>query len=1106
MYLKKVNMELLNICIFISLFIVNIFNGLFVFNKYPDLLNFKDRIISNATVNGYDIGKRVNLFYAFLACIVILVIITYMITNLIFKKKCGKNVTGILTLASDLSVFGIATVCCGYLLGTMDTAVSYMGIFVLGILGIVMLLDNFNIDVYMVEWAGMMTITISIFIKTVFNITLNSLIITSTIFFILIVLLRLVNKSVKSNLETEKLHIIIIKSSFPLFITAFIQSILLEVFNILNRRGIWICKSPKLIYIIVVLSSILIGGVLFYLNKHKELSLRNSSEYLIQNIWYVVFIITICVIVAQPSRQILPGNEYFEAANHGLALDGLFRYGEIPIIQNFDAHMLLNQIMGILYYLLNGYEPWAFNIYSGYIILLINLIAYFLLSEVLNKRHALLLVIIFPFFNIIFPYFSIISIVLLYLFRLVSENKNWSALVFWCLVGAMILITLDMGLSAAMAGVFSYLFIVLEKRKNVGKYITGFCLSGIIVGLVALGLFTSMCLVKGISPLTRFIEFLKIVLSNANWAYSFIGNQKSIAFGIAYYIIPMILIGLVIFIIYKSILEHGEMKINAYARLGFLYFSIAYLVNIPRGIVRHSLAEATLGHILSYFPLACLCFTLIFRTTYVKSLYRLLVCLVVVSFIMKMNHVEFPMTSSLIANMKNSINSMEQYAPVADLSNGRVAGETLNDEIASFRKVLDYLLNDQETYLDMTSLNYYYALVERRKPVYVNQSPLLLSGELTQELFIEQIQKAEVPLAIIPIQDIPQKGIWQYIDGVNIMDKYYLISEYIFKNYEPLLRLNEFDVWCKKDRKIEFYSKLKIINDKKKEYLPEFNEEYTQNIVKNNIDVVFYNKTLSLKATGTDPYIYYTLQQNQLFNIEQQNYQYKAELTVIPQEAGNVQIFYTTKNNPGFSEEMSKKYAVKGSEETTLEVMLEEAPLDIRIDVEGIQEIDIKDLRLVEMSGIGELISHEDAVARMGPRDIGLIPWYWGNYDEKEIKIKSVMNLNSNILEKQDYIEVAITNADIKDFVQYINLEINSDVQQTVNMSLENKNRSIVPSVYNFTTKPGLGKYRIRIGADYGYYLKIYNTMKIRGTTSDINIINVDLEIENTNLLNRDKK
>lgn len=473
MNLKKIHMGLLNICIFISLFIASTFNSLFVFNKYPILQNFKDRIVSNATVNGYDVGKRINLFYAFLICLVISIIITYVVTYLIFRKKQGKDLESVLQLTSDLSIFGISVVCCGYLLGTIDTAINYIGIFILLILGTITLLDDVNIEVCMIEWAGMMTMPISIFIKMVFNMPLSLLVITSIVFSVLIIMLILVNKFGKSNFEVEKIYTLIIRSSFPLFMTVLIQSILLEACNILNRRGIWTCNSPKLLYITLVSISILVGIALFHIDRRKELKLESSPKHLIQEAWYLVFIITICFIIAQPARQILPGNEYFEAANHGLALDGLFRYGQIPIIQNFDAHMFLNQITGILYYLLNGYEPWAFNIYNGYIIIPINLIAYFFLGKILNKRHALLLVATFPFFVIIFPYFSIISVVLLYLFKLLNEDNNWSALVFWCLVGIMILLTLDMGLAAAIAGILSYLFIVVEKKEKVRENVYG---------------------------------------------------------------------------------------------------------------------------------------------------------------------------------------------------------------------------------------------------------------------------------------------------------------------------------------------------------------------------------------------------------------------------------------------------------------------------------------------------------------------------------------------------------------------------------------------------------------------------------------------------------
>ena len=94
--------------------------------------------------------------------------------------------------------------------------------------------------------------------------------------------------------------------------------------------------------------------------------------------------------------------EYFETANQGISLDHLFRYGDIPVIETFDAHMLSNQIFGDIYYLLNGYEPWTFILYDGFKSIINFLILYYLLKHLIGESNAFMLVLTFPLLAVLY--------------------------------------------------------------------------------------------------------------------------------------------------------------------------------------------------------------------------------------------------------------------------------------------------------------------------------------------------------------------------------------------------------------------------------------------------------------------------------------------------------------------------------------------------------------------------------------------------------------------------------------------------------------------------------------------------------------------------------
>ena len=89
----------------------------------------------------------------------------------------------------------------------------------------------------------------------------------------------------------------------------------------------------------------------------------------------------------------------------------------------------------------------------------------------------------------------------------------------------------------------------------------------------------------------------------------------------------------------------------------------------------------------------------------------------------------------------------------------------MRDTANGLKKEMDKILQDGETWLDFTNQSALYSLLGRHSPVYVNQSPGLLSGEYSQECFIEQSEKQrdQVPAALLPYALFLALGIRSFI-------------------------------------------------------------------------------------------------------------------------------------------------------------------------------------------------------------------------------------------------------------------------------------------------------------------------------------------------------
>lgn len=479
--------------------------------------------------------------------------------------------------------------------------------------------------------------------------------------------------------------------------------------------------------------------------------------------------------------------DYFEYANHALSIDGLLSYGKIPILESFDAHMLYDQLPGYLYYLLVGNALDASllgNIWEGVNLAFYYVFAYLLLTQFVKKDQALIMVLFLPkvcFGMDYLPFALWISMQLMKKDRISLYVAYWAVLIFSAFY------RLDIGLCCicACVAIMVLYFIQAKDFGRLRKYLISFaCVAGLVAGICF-----AICAIKGIDVFILIERFLLLSSkSNQNWAYGTFGFSK-IQILILYYVVNTIFAVLMAGILFKflSAKKHTVSQ-QHYIVAGA---SIAWFINLPRTMVRHNAVELETAVLLScaiFFVFLYVVASDRIRKNW-QALLSFTLCAVVV------------IPGSTLAGQLDMIEPAqavyEQY-PNASSESRLSFDRTIENNISD---VFNTLLDNDETFYDFSNNGLIYPLIKRENPVYENQSPGLLSGERAQQITIAELEskKDKVVCALLPAGNLLQNktGLSVVLDGVYNEDRYYLVAEYLYSNFVPVIRWGEYDIWIR---------------------------------------------------------------------------------------------------------------------------------------------------------------------------------------------------------------------------------------------------------------------------------------------------------------------
>lgn len=899
-----------------------------------------------------------------------------------------------------------------------------------------------------------------------------------------------------------------------------ITSFYIEFITLLNQRGVfWTHLRRNYIFIIIVDLVVALMLAIIFCKKNKQVQNWKS-------IVYPIIIVGISCLWLQIPISAEYTADMFETANSSVLISDFWNFGKIPIVQHYGGHMMSGVWEGLIYALLNNdYVGAIFSPYAGYAALIIVISFYYFVKTIWNEDAAILFVLFFPFYNSV-NYWGLGMLVAMAALFYIRKNSYIRAILFWGMCIWCALYRLDLGFPFIIAGMIS-LIIYSVKEKN-GTAIKQLSVTLIVWGIIGIIIWGSICVLTGVKPINRLLEFLYINLSNSNWAFADIGDASLMIFPYTYILLPFICAVALIYSVFSKQIR-DDVGIERWVLLMILGFT--YFFNFSRALVRHSLVEMALNICTwSAYIYLSMFISVVFnkRKLFLPSftIFVLLATLFLSDGIFKemciadgaMGHIGTYSETWTLGRFaeeeapigKTASTYWEQLRKKREIIQRVKWAPDLIEKVKGYQIIMDSLLNEGETFVDLINKSTVYSLINRENPAYVSQSPLQLSGQFTQEQFIKEIDS--VPLVLMPC-DWNNDRLSESMDTVPNAYRYYKVFEYIYQTYVPLCKYeDDFAVWCLPDRYDAFSKKInEIRNEMDIQRLIDANN--LSKILLNSIELRMNSKgTLDLGYTNVDSTV------SEIQSLGNLNDYYGNNLTVaIGYETSifdELELFYTTEKGEAYSEEKVLKYNCTENNGiayfkvpiTKFMKIKFKIPEDEHIKITSFKIVPIN-CSLIEYGYDGPYLQKDNVTYSFLPAvhnyELNKLPLIWAERDKK----KSCQNplitdckysdgyyrfkLKSEQLGKEgNYLKIKVTyegtdqNGKIKPNDEFVNATMR--IGTWLDGKFETK------YVYAFTIEEGTHEYIFRISSDYYWYLKTANAIKIE---CDGQLIGVNMQI-----------
>lgn len=752
-------------------------------------------------MHNWDCSRVIQNFYVWILLFTVLLFVFWIFFASWKNKDRSEEENSAVRFLDGIMVLGctylVLRACSFFVNGTWRTLVSYSSVILFFVIASAFLFLIFHLQ-DAVTFDFYQRIVFSLFASSFCGAVIFKVTSVKALFFILLLCLTVTVAFVKIFRSCEKSCIIssFVKScSVTLCFFPLMTSIYFELLNILNSHNIFVAHIRRYYAIASFLLFCCTALLSFFSYK------KNSDLTFWKNIAYPVMILGLTASCVQTPLSSVYYADMFESANLSIPVSNFLNFGKIPVVTCYPGHMMTGVWQAFLYAILNGDKTGAvFSPYSWYLEFPVLTVLFFCFVRIiLDKDTAFFMVLLFPFaYGPVWTYFGMGMLLALAAVFYVQKKTVNRAFLLWISFVWCALYRLDIGFAFFAATAASLAVWALRGRNS--AFVRQLSATLAVTAFFCLIAWCILCLVSGVNPILRLLEFLKLSASNQNWAYNHIGNKDQNLFATGYMLVPFSVAALLSYCVFSKKLVNHITQSNWVL---LLIFGFSFFFNMPRGLVRHSLAENQLSIVLWTAPVfisAALSVLLMKKKLFIPLLAFLTV--LSIQFLDGRAFQFNPVADGILPQIRQNLDSDRSKKTERVIFNT----ETKN-WCETYKLAMDSLLEDDETYLDFMNRTFAYSVIGRECPVYVTQSPLQLSGEFTQEMFIKEISDRieKIPVALLPLNDSRAGA---SLDSILNSYRYYKVSEFIFTHYRPLCMFGDFAVWALDGRYDELKSRL----------------------------------------------------------------------------------------------------------------------------------------------------------------------------------------------------------------------------------------------------------------------------------------------------------
>jgi len=738
----------------------------FLPNLSPKLQQFEGNQIGEASLNAIDISSRSQGFYQFIFTFLISMLVLHSINSL----DRLKIIPSLKRISESIAIIGIIQVVSAIFNPELKEfiflpATFHLGFYIFNNLKQPPNLEQVtaSIGFSLVAWLNMLWL-----LPNGLSLAIQLPIISLIFIFSSLVLVRM--KTVIQR-QVTLLKYLAFSSLLPLFITE------LHYFFLLKAQ---LNVSPYILYLI--LATILL---IFALKKSK-IQVSNACQ---EKQLLAAFILIACGFSIRNfyTPYGTASTELFEMANRAIPLMEAHFFRNIPLLEKASSHMVSDYGFGALYQFIFGYHGLDFLIFDVFDSLAYTILGFLIIFYLSNNVLAsFYFICLFPFADASLPpYYAWCILPLIFL---IKEFKNPSKINSW-LFGISFTLLMpwraDLSFAVIIASVAIIMLGLLIKRIH-SRFL--------IPLLISISILGSTLLIISVKNNIDWFHSLKTtiayLISSQSYGLSNLGDTSSPTFVLQHYLIPLMVVTLILAFVVHAF---KNKKSNNISGIIICYLGIFYLVNLPRGIVRHGFAEGFDNFLLSYSPFILSAgLALIIGLRAHKRWWLFIISLFVINLFLR-----FPSRLPEISQISNSTNSsLSANSLPSKLNKNRLSIDTAAiSKVISLAHYLRNNLKEDETFIDFSNTPMLYFYAEKEVPSFFYQSPQNVHSIQLQKDWINRLENFKVPLIVM--RHSPPEW-WDATDGVPNEIRHYAFSDFLYQNYFPFNVTDGFEIWKKK--------------------------------------------------------------------------------------------------------------------------------------------------------------------------------------------------------------------------------------------------------------------------------------------------------------------